>query len=108
MKSITIVNIAINMTSKEIFLAKLKKANYKNEKADKQSDFNSKLVILEIDRESVFEAMYGDTLIKDRGVKKIKESVYRLLEAESDVKNGFIKMTMHYLIMQIFNKHLKL
>lgn len=92
----------------EIFMQLLKRANYVNEKAFSQDDFDLTLVVLEGDRENVFKAMYGEKLMKNRGTQKIKEGVYRLIEAQRDVKSGYIKNTMHYLLTQIKIGDLKL
>lgn len=85
----------------EIFVKLLKQGNYQNKEAFSQNNFDDTLTILEKDREEVFKAVYGDKLIKNRGTQKIKEAVYRLLEAERDVKEKHILMTMHYLLTQI-------
>jgi len=85
----------------DILVKLLKKADYQNKEAFSQNSFDDTLVVLEKDREEVFKSVYGNKLIKSRGTQKIKESMYRLLEAEKDVKAGYITMTMHYLLTQI-------
>lgn len=104
--------IILNPMNKEdvqqIFVEKLKLAKYQNDKIFGSVDFEHSLVILEEDKERVFKAIYGNGYIKNRGSRKIKEWIYRMLEAEQDIKTGYIKITMHYLLMQIKIGQIKL
>lgn len=93
------------MKNKEIFIAKLEKAGYtKHRMYSVENDFDTILEQCEKDREEVFKAMYGDKIIKDRGVRNVKEWEYRFGEALQDLRLNYIKSTMHYLIMQIHIK----
>lgn len=92
----------------ETFMALLKKAKYSNEVAFSKDTFDDTLFVLELDRDNVFKAMYGEKMMKNRGTNKIKEYDYRLIEAQRDVKSGYIKNTMHYLLTQIKIGDLKL
>lgn len=94
------------MKVKEIFIKKLEKAGYPldviyTDKSAGEFSFNDFLTILERDRMTVFKAIYGNGYMQNRGLKKIKEWEYRFGEALRDLENNYIKITMHYIIMQI-------
>lgn len=92
----------------EVFMKFLKRADYHNKEAFSQDSFDKTLEILEKDSVHIFQIMYGEKLIKNRGTKKISEATYRWGEANRDVKMRYIKNTMHYLLTQIKIGTLKL
>lgn len=99
------------MSVKEILLLKLQKGGYQWPEGKKpfiDDNLEDMLGELEKDRENVFRAIYGEATIADRGTKPVKEWVYRYGEALQDLKGNLIKMTMHYLIMQIHINAIKL
>lgn len=96
------------MTIKEIFFTILKNGGYDAKEAEDKESIVESFKILEPDREKIFHIMYGDKLIEGRGTKKIKEHIYRFIEAEKDVQAGYIPGTMYYLLTQIKIGNLRL